>query len=160
MKKIKASIFFSSFTLLVLTALVGCKATEKSSVNKHLVDSPQAYNDVIKNAKAGDTIVLANGTWNDFEIVFTGKGTKLKPITLTAETKGKVILSGNSNLRLAGEYLVVSGLVFKDGFTPSSEVISFRRNKDDLAFHSRVTEVVIDNYSNPDRFESDYWVGI
>ncbi len=160
MRKIKASIFFSSFTLLVLTALVGCKATEESSVNKHLVDSPQAYNDVIKNAKAGDTIVLANGTWNDFEIVFTGKGTKLKPITLTAETKGKVILSGNSNLRLAGEYLVVSGLVFKDGFTPSSEVISFRRNKEDLAFHSRVTEVVIDNYSNPDRFESDYWVGI
>ena len=66
-----------------------------------------------------------------------GIGQKDKPITLTAEEKGKVFITGLSNLRLAGEYLVVSGLVFKDGYTPTSEVISFRRNKENLANNSR-----------------------
>jgi len=37
-------------------------------------------------------------------------------------------------------------------------VISFRKSKSELANHSRVTEVVIDNFSNPERFETDSWV--
>lgn len=156
----KMSNVFTTFTLLVLSTLFACTNITSVDSNTHLVDTPQAYDEALKDAKPGDTIMLANGVWQDFEILFKGMGTENSPITLTAETKGKVILSGNSNLRIAGKHLVVSGLVFKNGFTPSSEVISFREDKDELAYHSRVTEVVIDNYSNPDRFEADYWVGI
>jgi len=153
---IKAPHYLKTVTLSVFALVLSGQVVAKD----WLVKTPNAYKKALKQVKAGDKVVLANGTWNDFEIVFKGKGTKNKPLTLTAETKGKVILSGQSNLRLAGEYLEVSGLVFKDGYTPSNEVIAFRRNKKDLAYHSRVTEVVIDNYSNPDRFESDYWVSI
>jgi len=160
MYQVKVSTIFSTLIFILVGALYGCTNVGENQSNTHFVKTPQAYELAMKNVKPGDKIVLANGTWTDFEIVFKAQGTEKSPITLTAETKGKVILSGNSNLRLAGEYLVVSGLVFKNGFTPSSEVISFRRNKNDLAYHSRVTEIVIDNYSNPDRFESDYWVGI
>ncbi|NVK26263.1 MAG: alginate lyase [Gammaproteobacteria bacterium] len=124
----------------------------------YFVKSKADYKKIYKKLSAGDNVVLANGTWQDFEIVFMGEGTQDKPITLSAETKGKVFLTGSSNLRLAGEYLVVSGLVFKDGYSPTAEVISFRRNKSHLANHSRVTEVVIDNYSNPDKFDQDKWV--
>ncbi|WP_068545699.1 chondroitinase-B domain-containing protein [Thalassotalea crassostreae] len=131
-----------------------------SNAAEFLVKTPDAFKSTVNNLKPGDTIKLANGTWTDFEILFTGKGTKEQPITLTAETKGKVILSGLSNLRMAGKYLVVSGLVFKNGYTPSSEVIAFRKNKTEYAYHSRVTETVIEDYSNPDKQESDYWVGI
>ncbi len=123
-----------------------------------IVRDQAAYNAAVKTAKPGDVIRLANGVWKDFEIVFTGQGEKDKPITLTAETKGKVILSGQSNLRLAGAYLEVSGLVFKEGYTPTSEVIAFRKNAKEFANHSRVTEVVIDNYNNPERYEVDFWV--
>lgn len=125
-----------------------------------LVDTPDAYNNTLDKVKAGDNIVLADGTWKDFEILFKGEGTEQQPITLTAQTKGKVFLTGQSNLRLSGKYLVVSGLTFKDGYTPSNEVIAFKSNNEELAYHSRVTEVVIDNYSNPDKFESDYWVAL
>ena len=137
-----------------LILLLGCQADAKD----YLVTDQDAYEEAVENARPGDVIKLANGTWEDFEIVFSGKGEEDNPIRLTAETKGEVILSGQSNLRLAGEYLEVSGLVFKDGYTPTSEVISFRRNKDDLANNSRVTEVVIDNYNNPERYEVDFWV--
>lgn len=126
----------------------------------YFVESKQAFYDIASSLKAGDNVVLKNGTWSNFEILLSGKGTEDNPITLTAETKGKVILSGESNLRLAGEYLFVSGLVFKDGYTPSSAVIEFRKDKHELASHSRVSEVVIDNYNNPDRQESDYWVAL
>lgn len=122
-----------------------------------IVKDQDAYKRAVKNAKPGDVIRLANGTWEDFEILFTGEGEEDSLITLTAETKGEVILSGQSNLRIAGEYLQVSGLVFKNGYTPTSEVIAFRNGKD-LANNSRVTEVVIDNYNNPERYETDFWV--
>lgn len=128
------------------------------SAKEYLVDTPAAYENSLKMLKPGDKIVLADGIWSDFEIVFSAKGSETKPITLKAQTAGKVILSGQSNLRLAGEHLVVSGLVFKNGYSPTSEVIAFRRNKTDLASHSRVTEIVIDNYSNPEKFEQDKWV--
>jgi len=69
-----------------------------------LVDGQAAYKKAMKAVKAGDNIVLANGTYNNFEILFEGTGTKDKPITLEAETKGQVFLTGQSNLRLAGKH--------------------------------------------------------
>jgi poly(beta-D-mannuronate) lyase len=39
-------------------------------------------------------------------------------------------------------------------------VISFRKNSQQLANYSRVTETVIDNFNNPERFEPDYWVAM
>ena len=133
--------------------LSACSAT----ATEYLVEDQQAYFDAVKKAGPGDVIKLANGTWENFEIVFEGQGEKDNPITLTAETKGQVILSGQSNLRMSGEYLEVSGLVFKDGYTPTSEVVAFRNSKK-LANNSRITEIVIDNYNNPERFETDFWV--
>lgn len=147
--------------LLMTTAiLLMVHMSSNLAAKEYLVDTPQAYQDIADQLKPGDIVKLKNGVWQDFEILLQAKGTEKSVITLTAETKGKVILSGKSNLRLAGEYLEVSGLVFKNGYTPSSAVIEFRRNKDELAYHSRVTEVVIDNYNNPDKQESDYWIAL
>ncbi|MDO6619164.1 polysaccharide lyase 6 family protein [Shewanella sp. 6_MG-2023] len=126
----------------------------------YTVKTPVEYNQTIKNIVAGDEIILADGIWQDFEINFSGQGTKAAPITLSAQTKGKVILSGQSNLRLSGQYLHVSGLVFKNGYSPSREVIAFRSSDDDFAHHSRVSEVVIDNFNKPERFDSDQWVAL
>jgi poly(beta-D-mannuronate) lyase len=126
----------------------------------YLVGSQNKYIEVEKKVKPGDTIILKNGVWNDFEILFRGKGTADQPITLRAQDAGKVIISGQSNLRIAGEHLLVSGLVFKDGYTPTQSVISFRRAKGDYAYHSRMTQLVIDNFNNPERTETDYWVAM
>ena len=143
--------------LLVLVVLMMATPAFSAGV---VVQDQDEYREAVENARPGDVIRLANGTWQDFEILFRGEGSEDAPITLTAEEKGKVILSGKSNLRLAGKHLLVSGLVFKNGHTPTSEVISFRRNKDDLAYHSRVTEVVIDGFNNPERTETDMWVSM
>ncbi|MGJ8560303.1 MAG: polysaccharide lyase 6 family protein [Litorimonas sp.] len=118
------------------------------------------FREAVNAIKPGETIVLANGEWDNFEILFQGWGTPEAPITLTAETPGDVVLTGQSNLRLAGAHLVVDGLVFRDGYTPTSSVISFRRDDQALASHSSVFNTVIDGFSNPERFETDSWVQI
>ena len=154
--RISSASYLVAFTALAILPLSACESSGDS--HAILVEDQQAYFDAVENLEPGDTITLANGVWEDFEILFTGEGTQDEPIRLTAETKGEVILSGQSNLRLAGDYLEVSGLVFKDGHTPTQEVISFRRNKNDLANNSRVTEVVIDNFNQVERQEADFWV--
>ena len=118
------------------------------------------FNHAVAHAKPGDTIVLANGEWKDVELIFKGKGTEDKPITLTAQTPGEVVITGRSNLSLSGEYLVVDGLVFTRGYTPTGEVIAFRTSPTALASYSRLTNVVIDNFSHPERQLSDLWLAI
>ena len=142
---------------LVFAALA-VLAAGSAAAAETLVRNQEEYREAVERARPGDVIMLANGTWRDFEILFTGNGEPERPITLTAETKGQVVISGQSNLRLAGSHLVVSGLVFRDGYTPTSAVISFRRTKGEPANHSRVTETVIDRFNNPERHEIDFWV--
>ena len=126
--------------------------------NETLVSTQDEYKDAAASLSPGDTIVLANGRWENFEILFSGLGTEDNPISLRAETPGEVVLTGQSNLRLSGEFLDVSGLVFTDGYTPTREVISFRRSKTDLANNSRVHNVVIDDFNPPERTAVDFWV--
>ena len=128
---------------------------------KHnLVSTVEEFNTAVAQAKPGAVITLKNGVWKDAELVFEAKGTAENPITLTVEEKGKVTLEGASNLSIAGEHLVVEGLVFKNGYTPTNEVISFKKDNKTLANHCRLTECVIDNYSNPERHEQDTWIAI
>lgn len=146
-----------SIIFLSLILFISCKTIyDKSSLVKNI----EEFNQAVANAKPGTTITLANGVWENTELVYTGKGTKENPITLTVEEKGKVIFSGLSNLRISGEHLIVNGLVFKNGHTPTTEVISFKTSQDKLANNCRLTECVIDNYSNPERHESDYWISV
>ncbi len=143
--------------LVVLTLAVLAAAGDARGAGA-LVRTQQEYRDAVDRARPGDVIVLANGVWRDFEILFRGEGRPEEPITLTAETRGQVVISGQSNLRLSGRHLVVSGLVFKNGHSPTRAVISFRRARGEPAYHSRVTETVIDHFNNPERHETDFWV--
>lgn len=148
--------------MLRLYSIITCLwiAAAPAYAADYLVKNQADYFAAEKKLKAGDTIILANGVWRDFEITLSANGTEKNPIILRSETVGKVIISGQSNLRIGGRYLIVKGLVFRDGYSPTGEVISFRRSSDDLAYNSRITEVVIDHFNKPDRFDNDYWVGI
>jgi poly(beta-D-mannuronate) lyase len=68
--------------------------------------------DAIKKAVPGDRILLSKGEWKNTTILFEANGAAGKPITLAAEEEGKTVLTGNSSLRFAGDYLVVSGPAF------------------------------------------------
>lgn len=143
-----------------MSMLIAGLLISSCSTDKNLVHNPVELNQAIVNAQPGDEIVMANGRWENLELLFKARGTEAQPIVLRAEEKGKVLITGQSNLRLAGEYLKVEGLVFVEGFSPTGEVIAFRENKTELCNHCRVTECVIDNFNPAERFESDLWVTI
>ena len=145
--------------LLITLFSCGEKAQIESS---QIVSDIVALNDAIQNAQPGDVIVLKNGVWKDVEIKFRGKGTKDNPITLKAETAGKVIIEGQSYLKFGGEYLVVDGLHFKNGFSPSSAVVDFKISHkdslDEIAYNCKFTNSVIEDFNKPKRDNSDLWV--
>ena len=135
-----------SLAFVLVFSMGSCQKEVKNDLYVHDVEE---FNKALINVVPGATIVLANGIWKDAELLFEAVGTEDSPITLEAETKGEVIFEGNSNLRIAGEYLIVKGLVFKNGFTPTNAVISFRKNRKEMANNCRLTECVIDDYNNP-----------
>ncbi|OGU67505.1 MAG: hypothetical protein A2499_11100 [Stygiobacter sp. RIFOXYC12_FULL_38_8] len=130
------------------------------SAEEYKVSNAGEIKSVLKKIQPGDKVIMANGEWNDVSIVFDAGGTKEKPITLCAETKGKVILKGNSTLKIAGDYLIVDGLNFQGGFIEKGAVIEFRNGTKKESNHSRLTNTVIENYNHPDKTVDYKWVSL
>ncbi len=149
--------FFMFINLLFWLVSCSQEAANKA-VDSIMVSSIDEFDQAVANIQPGDIITMANGTWENVELRLKGEGTEENWIKLRAETPGKVIISGQSNLAFSGEYIEISGLVFKDGHTPTSAVIAYRTAVDELANNSRVTNCVIDDFSNPERFTGDHWV--
>ncbi len=144
---------------LLLIAVVALLSTCVSNPG-NLVSNQSEFKTAVDNAQPGDIIRLANGTWTNAELLFDAIGTAERPIIVQAEEKGKVFLEGESSLRIAGEHLIVKGLVFRNGNTPTIEVISFMKDDGEYANNCRLTECVIDNYNNNERFETETWVAV
>ena len=157
-KSMLRAIFASMLSCLV--AAVCCVPVRADAHAPIVVRNQDEYRKAAADLKPGDKVILANGEWRNFEIVFSGRGTPDNPVSLSAETPGKVIVTGLSSLRISGAHVLVSGLVFRDGHSPTGEVISFRTAKGDLATDSRIAGIVIDRFNRPDRQQTDYWVGL
>ncbi|MGY0391386.1 chondroitinase-B domain-containing protein [Bizionia sp. KMM 8389] len=146
--------------LIVLSLCLAISSCTKptQTLKPSLVHNIDELNKAIDSAKAGDEIVMANGVWTDVSIQLKGVGTEKQPITLKAETPGLVSIEGASKLEIGGEYLQVEGLYFKNGYTPGASVIRFKINDTLFANHSKVSNIVIEEFTQPDRDDTDHWV--
>jgi poly(beta-D-mannuronate) lyase len=111
----------------------------------------------LQEAKPGDTIVVANGTYKDVEINFVTKGDATKPIVIKAQTPGAVIISGQSSLHLAGVGIEVNGFYFTNGYAPKGAAIEFRSGSE-VANNCRITNCAIDNFNPPSRETDNSWI--
>ncbi|MBJ2176223.1 DUF4957 domain-containing protein [Aureibaculum sp. A20] len=144
------------FSLIIM--MISCKGDLKTDVTVGVVKNIAELDEAISNAGPGDNIVLANGVWKDVQIKFLGEGTEKAPITLRAETPGKVFIEGVSNLEMSGDYLKVNGLFFRNGHSPTENVIAFRTSKDSVANYSSVSNCVILDFNNLERDQDNLWV--
>lgn len=126
---------------LAITAVTSC------GLNR--IVSLEDVSAVLRDAQPGDTIYVKDGLYHDLSLEWEGKGTEEKPVVIMPQTKGGVVISGASQLRIYGHDLTVSSLMFKDGTAPSKTVVEFRKS-DNLAERCRLTDCVIDSY-NPSR---------
>ena len=149
MKKI--SYLFLILLILPFSSLLG---------KSYKVANIEEFNEKSKILMAGDSIVLSNGIWKDAKLVFKGNGVKNNYIYLLAEKPGEVSLEGESYLRMSGNWLYVSGLVFKNGHSPRSTVIEFRTSSKDYAYNSVLNECVIDRYNQEVKDSTDNWIAL
>lgn len=106
--------------------------------------------------KPGDKVILKEGEWKDQQLVFKGTGTERSPIILTSEKPGHIKLTGNSFIKIDGEWLIVDGLFFSDGYSNKEDVIRFS----DRSENCRLTNSAIVNYNHPDKKVDYKWVSV
>lgn len=152
----KNKIILINSIFLLLTSF-SCSSNTKTfntnSIGKEILVSNQIeLNKAINDAKPADVIVMKDGIWTDIAIDFSSLANQNSPITLKAQSSGKVILNGNSTLIFSKPYLIVDGLLFKQGAISkqSSAVVSF--NSDNC----RLTNTAIVDY-NPADYQTDYY---
>lgn len=137
--------FFGSLSLSAKTIVV------KNAAELKMADS---------EAKPGDIIILQNGEWNNVHLLLSCSGTAAQPIIFKAQTAGRVLITGNSSLKIGGTYITVDGLYFVKGFAGNEEVIKFCIDKNTIANNCRVTNTTISDFNNPKRLDENYWVAL
>ncbi len=130
-----------------------------SCSNSNSITSAADLQKAINAAQAGDTLWLTNVEMKDVKLNIENSGTQDKPIVIAATEAGKTIFSGNSTIAFGGEYVEISGILFKDGTSEKEPVISFKLNNK-VAQHCRVTNCAIQYYNPSDRFLKNSWVEI
>ncbi len=105
------------------------------------IGTPEAFDDVARKVSAGDVIVLKDGVWKDSILKIKTSGESDAPITIKAETPGKVIFKGDSRIALGGRYLVVDGLWFQN--PTGSESIELRSDSKNRAHDCRITNCAV-----------------
>lgn len=111
----------------------------------------------IRKASPGDTLVIADGVYRDVRLALQAAGDPEHPIVVRARTPGKVIIEGCSDLRIAGSGIVVSGLWFRNGCSPTGSVIEYRQGSRH-ATGCRVTQCVIEGFNPESRQTKGNWV--
>lgn len=99
-------LFIAAFLLLGAKMAV-CKT--------YLIHNEQEFNSISSQIKPGDNVTIANGTYTPWSLIINTNGTAAKPVTIQAETTGKVIFTGDTDhpiLQLTGTYTTLRGLTF------------------------------------------------
>ncbi|MEI6865341.1 chondroitinase-B domain-containing protein [Flavicella sp.] len=142
------------FSFIIL--LFSCSSKQEGKII--FVQNKTELKSALDSVLPGETIILKNGVWNNTNIIFKGNGTKEKPIILKAETAGKVFIEGVSSVQLSGNYLQIKDLFFRNGYSPTKNVIAFRTAEDQLANNCSVSNCVILDFNKPQRDQDDLWV--
>lgn len=98
--------------------------------------------EAIDGSQPGSTVQLCEGNWNDLSLSITGDGAPDRPLTIRARTQGQTVITGKSEIRIDGDYVVLDGLVFSSG-EPLGQNGVIRIFGD----HNRVTNTLIDGYN-------------
>jgi poly(beta-D-mannuronate) lyase len=76
--------------------------------------SIQDINKRIADAKPGESIIIPDGEYRDIRLYAKTSGSASAFIHLQAQTPGKVIITGSSQICISGKFIEVSGFLFQD----------------------------------------------
>ena len=113
-----------------------------------IVKDSDEFHQQMKVLEPGDVLLLADGKWTDVELLAKGQGTLESPITIRARHPGKVILTGNSRMRISGQHMVVAGIRF-NGAWHKTALLEFREDSKQHSSNCRLTNCEFVDCHNP-----------
>ena len=157
---------FLLFSILLLAVNgLSARAGVNQSNNKGMVVGEETINvsqnievkdtsallEALSKVTPGQTILLADGVYQDIKLISKVAGTDTNPITIKAIHPGKAIISGDSKVELWGNYTILEGLYFKEG---NRNPNSWRTHGPGLVAiygdHCRVTQCLFFNFDHAD----------
>lgn len=99
--------------LMSVIMLLLCYAAAISK--SYTARNEEEFKSAIQQVKPGDDIIIANGTYAPWTSIVDTHGTPALPITIKAETNGKVIFTGDvlqPIFKLTGSYTILKGITF------------------------------------------------
>ena len=135
-----------------------------SRANSIIVNTLSGLTSAYANAYPGDTVIIANGTYNWGEISISNNHGNINSnwIVVTSQSLGAVIFSGTTYLKFDGTRILINGFKFINGDAGTNPIISFRTSSTNFANYSRISNMIFDNYNtpSPDGNIQNEWVGI
>lgn len=149
---------------LLLAILIITVGSFYSVANTIVVNSLNSLTNAYTNAFPGDSVIIANGTynWGAISLSNVHGNANGKWIVVKSQTLGGVIFTGSTYLKFDGTKIQINGLKFANGDAGTNPVISFRTSTSNLANYSRVCNIIFDNYNtpSPDGNTENEWIGI
>lgn len=139
--------------LRLLFLFFAVSAVVSAAAEEYRVTLPEVAA-TLRKARAGDRIVVADGTYRDLELKWRGTGAEGAPVRIEAQTPGGVVVTDASTLRIAGRWLEIAGFDFRGGTSPRGAVVEFRCGQE-VADDCRLTDCAIADY-NPVRRDMAY----
>jgi len=133
--------FLSLTSAGLASTVVSCsvRSIESDALAAGPVDSMESFAKVIREARAGDTIVIANGRYNGWSADLDRRGTSKRPVTIRPESAGGVVFTGRSHFSISGSYVTVDGLRFEQ-CDFEQNLLDFKRSD-----HCRIVNCVFEN---------------
>ncbi len=149
----------SQFLIVFLCVmLLHVKQTQAA---KTTVNSLSTLTSTFTTALPGDTIVIANGSynWGKISLNNTNGNATSAWIVVMAQTQSNVIFTDSTYLMFSGYKIHINGFKFANGNSRTNAVVSFRTTSNILAYYSRVSNITFDNYNSIDSVENE-WVAL
>lgn len=106
---------------IVITLMLICSFAK---ANDHYISFASDLNNLISGntLQPGNKVIMRNGIWNSQTITFKETGTETNPITLMAETVGRIIMPGNSRLVVGNARLITDDLSFMNSYSSTHTI--------------------------------------
>ncbi|PXY02544.1 chloramphenicol resistance protein [Marinifilum breve] len=130
-----------SYTLVIVFHLIFFSGLGEANASNQLVSTVQQLESKVRDLQAGDTLFIANGEYQNAQLILNNSGKAEQPIVIRAKQRGKVFFTGDAKVEMRGEYCVLDGIYFKDGNRNSKEWKSHGPGLVAIyASHNRVTQ--------------------
>ena len=149
----------NQYLLFILFAIL--MQSNHASATKTTVNTLVSLTSSYAAARPGDTIVVANGTYNWGQIMLSNINNTSTGawIVVMAETRSGVVFRDSTFIRFSGTRIHLTGFKFANGSCSTNAVVAFRSSTSVFANYSRVSHITFDHYNSIDSVENE-WVGI